>query len=71
LSPPSCKTVDGTIAAQGWCIVWRGLTSPRPLCFTPIYIPITPPFGRSLISAGPKIEIAAPYSDPDLIYRKS
>jgi Phage integrase, N-terminal SAM-like domain len=27
--------------------------------------------GRSLISAGPKIEIAAPYSDPDLICRKS
>jgi hypothetical protein len=47
------------------------LTSPRPLCFTPIYIPITPPSGRSLISAGPKIEIAAPYFDPDLIYRKS
>jgi hypothetical protein len=20
--PPSCKTVDGTIAAQGWCIVY-------------------------------------------------
>jgi hypothetical protein len=27
--------------------------------------------GRSLISAGPKIEIAAPYSDPDLMCRKS
>jgi hypothetical protein len=26
---------------------------------------------RSLISAGPKIEIAAHYSDPDLICRKS
>src|SRR5277367_4838936 len=25
---------------------------------------------RSLISTGPKIEIAAPYSDPDLICRK-
>ena len=22
-APSSCKTVDGTIAAQGWCIVYR------------------------------------------------
>jgi len=32
---------------------------------------ITEELRHSLISAGPKVEIAAPYFDPDLICRKS